>query len=83
MTNGEAVTAFTPGTRVKIVADCGPLGVLDTPGSYKFDPDVIASPGDECEVVSYDGQMPEGWLLVLHLASNKFAPVHPGMIETA
>jgi hypothetical protein len=75
------VTTFTPGTRVKIAADSGPLGVLDTPGSYKFDPDVTANPGDECEVVSYDGQMPDGWILVLHLASNKFAPVHPGMIE--
>jgi hypothetical protein len=77
--------AFTVGQRVKInIEACGTI-YLDNP--YRFT-EYVAGIGDEGEVFSSPGAMPEGWLLVKLDAKDDeglplFAPVDPRMLDAA
>ncbi len=68
-----------PGARVKFTADS--LGTLE-PGFLRFTDHVVGE-GDEGEVMTYDGQMPDGWIAVKPDAyPDEYVPVHPSMIES-
>jgi hypothetical protein len=68
------------GTRVRFTA--AQLGTIDpTQPGAKFREEVVNA-GDEGEVVTAEGQMPEGWVAI---KPDKFpallVPVQPSMIE--
>jgi hypothetical protein len=72
---------FKPGDRVRFTAES--LGVIDPSDPHHF-MDVIVKAGDEGEILTYDDQMPDGWLAVrADAAPNGYVPVHPSMIEAA
>ena len=69
---------YKPGDRVRFTSEA--LGTLEA-GYTKFTEHVVGN-GDEGEVMTYPGQMPDGWIAVKpDDYPNEYVPVHPSMIE--
>lgn len=75
-------TTLRYGQRVRFTSDA--LGMIDpaSPGA-KFVPETVGK-GDEGEVVTAEGQMPDGWFAIRpDRYPDRLVPVHPSMVEAA